>query len=210
MKFDRNIHKRKSIRLKKYDYSSEWLYFVTISIKDKLCLLWNISDSNLELFESWKMIEKYWLDLENKFNNIKLHNYIVIPNHFHGIIEIKEKNKNCDCKKQGNHKGYPYDKFQNVGAMPCACPNSEINRNNKNRKYQNTIWNIIGWFKSITTNEYIKNVKNNNWLPFNKKLWQRNYYEHIIRNEKSYLQIIEYIENNHLKWDEDRFYYIEI
>ncbi len=75
---------------------------------------------------------------------------------------------------------------------------------------KNSISSIIQFFKSIITNEYIKNVKNNNWLPFNKKLWQRNYYEHIIRNEKSYLQIIEYIENNHLKWDEDKFYYIEI
>ncbi len=55
------------------------------------------------------------------------------------------------------------------------------------------------WFKTMSTNEYIRNVNNNNWTPFNKKLWQRNYYEHIIRNEKSYLHISEYIRTNPLK-----------
>jgi REP element-mobilizing transposase RayT len=59
------------------------------------------------------------------------------------------------------------------------------------------------WFKTMTTNEYIKNVRQNNWEPFNKKLWQRNYYEHIIRNENSYFKISEYIKNNVVNWKED-------
>jgi REP element-mobilizing transposase RayT len=55
----------------------------------------------------------------------------------------------------------------------------------------------------MTTNEYIRGVKNNNWQPFNKKLWQRNYHEHIIRNEQSYLKISEYIINNPANWEND-------
>jgi len=65
---------------------------------------------------------------------------------------------------------------------------------------------MVQWFKTMTTNEYIRNVKQNNWMPFNKKLWQRNYYEHIIRNEKSYFQIAQYIRNNPLKWQNDKYY----
>ena len=91
-----------------------------------------------------------------------------------------------------------------VGAIPCGCPENDLSKN------KITIWDIIWRFKSITTNEYIKNVKNNNWIAFNKIFWQRNYYEHIIRNEESYNKIVEYIENNPKKWDEDKFYYKEI
>jgi hypothetical protein len=69
-----------------------------------------------------------------------------------------------------------------------------------------TIGDIIGAFKSITTDKYINGVKNQNWKPFNKKLWQRNYYEHIIRNENAYLKISEYIINNPLKWGIDKLY----
>ena len=65
---------------------------------------------------------------------------------------------------------------------------------------------IIQWFKTMTTNEYIRNVKNNRWEPFDGKLWQRNYYEHIIRNEQELNKIREYIINNPLKWELDKYY----
>jgi REP element-mobilizing transposase RayT len=75
---------------------------------------------------------------------------------------------------------------------------------------KNNLSAIIQAFKSITTNTYIKNVEENNWISFNKKLWQKNYYEHIIRDEIWYEKISEYIANNPIKWDEDTFYYTEI
>jgi len=62
---------------------------------------------------------------------------------------------------------------------------------------------VLQWFETMTTNEYIRGVKNNNWQPFDKKMWQRNYYEHIIRNEESYLKLSEYITNNPQKWGID-------
>jgi putative transposase len=69
-----------------------------------------------------------------------------------------------------------------------------------------TVGDVVGAFKSLTTNHYIWNVKRNNWHPFNKKLWQRNYFEHIIRNHESYLKITEYIHANPFKWREDKNY----
>ena len=65
---------------------------------------------------------------------------------------------------------------------------------------------MIQWFKTMTTNEYIRGVKNNDWPLFNKKLWQRNYYDHIIHDEKSYFKIAEYIIDNPLKWHNDKYY----
>ncbi|MBR6026416.1 MAG: transposase [Neisseriaceae bacterium] len=62
---------------------------------------------------------------------------------------------------------------------------------------------IVALFKTMTTNEYIKNVKQNIYTPFNKKLWQNSFYEHVIRNEYDYEQVAEYIRNNPLKWEED-------
>ncbi len=64
---------------------------------------------------------------------------------------------------------------------------------------------VLQWFKTMSTNEYIRGVKNYNWQRFDRKLWQRNYWEHIIRNEKTYKRISEYIKNNPYNWDKDKF-----
>lgn len=223
MKYNPEIHKRKSVRLKNYDYSSEWLYFITIASQNKLCLFWSINNWELNLFESWKMIQNEWLNLENKYNNIKLHNFVIMPNHFHWIIEIRnivgaiprgcpdEFQNSYRVPTRGTPTGNEYNyENQIVGAIPRGCPYDCKNGCPDNFGNRKTIWNIIWWFKSITTNEYIKNVKNKNRVWFNKKLWQTNYYEHIIRNEESFTKICEYIENNPLKWDEDKFYNTEI
>jgi len=212
MNFNSDIHKRKSIRLKDYDYSSEWLYFITISIKDKLCLFWDIKDNELNLFDSGKMIEKYWLELENKFDNIKLHDFVVMPNHFHWIIEIKNI--------QNNRRGEPCVRPDYNDNYRMDNKNNDDTNKRVNTRFTPTWWKfiydkksiswIIQYFKSKTTLEYIKNVKNNNWLNFNKKLWQRDYFEHIIRSEKTYLEIVNYIRNNPIKWEEDKFYNLEI
>ena len=65
---------------------------------------------------------------------------------------------------------------------------------------------IIQWFKTMTTNEYIKLVKQNKLPNFNKRVWQRNYYENIIRTEEIHLKVAEYIKNNPLKWEEDKYF----
>lgn len=199
MDYNSLVHKRKTIRLKDYNYSLKWLYFITICTNKKICLFWEIIDWEMKLSPWWEIIKNCWNNLINRHNNIKLHNYIIMPNHFHGIIEIVN-----DLK--GTHKGHPYRKNDktNVGAIPCGCPDSD------ECGCPDLIWNIIWWFKSITTNEYIKNVKSNKWKPFYQKLWQRNYYEHIIRNEESFLKIYEYIDNNISKWNEDELYIKEI
>jgi REP element-mobilizing transposase RayT len=152
------------------------------------------------------MIDKNWINLKNEYKQIKLHNHIIMPNHFHWIIEILENNKKCDCKIcRGAPCGYPKNQnWQNI-------INKNQNSNNEICPYnKNILWNIIWWFKSITSHNYIKMVKEWKAKIFNKKLWQRNFYDHIIRNKESYIKISEYVENNPIKWKEDKFYYTEI
>jgi REP element-mobilizing transposase RayT len=108
------------------------------------------------------MLEEQWQVLENRFDGLKLHDFVVMPNHFHGIIELE--------------------------------------------KTSTILGDVVGAFKSLPTVEYIRGVKNKGWLPFDKKFWQRNYYEHIIRNENAYLQIVEYIQTNPLRWENDIYH----
>ena len=180
-KYNPDIHHRRSIRLKGYDYSQAGLYFITICTQNQSCLFGEIKNGEMVLNDAGKMVEHQWQELICRFDNIKLHEFIVLPNHFHGIVELV---------------GVPLVGTQNVGQPQMGQPQG----------IAPTVGNVVGAFKSLSTNEYIRNVKQNNWRTFDNKLWQRNYYEHIIRDEKSYYQILEYIQNNALKWQDDKYY----
>jgi REP element-mobilizing transposase RayT len=138
------------------------------------------------LNDAGKMVETEWLNLKNRFFNIELHEYVIMPNHFHGILEIVSQND--DHIHNGNIND---EKGQPQGIAPT---------NSK------TVGDMMDAFKSITTVEYIRGVKKLGWPPFDGKLWQRNYYEHIIRDEQSHENISNYIINNPAKWAEDKFY----
>jgi REP element-mobilizing transposase RayT len=196
MKYNPNIHHRRSIRLKGYDYSQAGLYFVTICVKNRECLFGEINNGKMILNDGGKMIETQWLELSNRFKNIELHEYVVMPNHFHGILQIVgatlvvAQNDNKTIAQTIAQNDDKTKKGQPQGIAPTG----------------KTVGDMVGAFQSIATVEYIRGVKNNNWQPFDGKLWQRNYWEHIIRNEKSYQRISEYIINNPLNWKEDKFY----
>jgi REP element-mobilizing transposase RayT len=184
--YNPNIHHRRSIRLKGYDYSQAGLYFITICVKNRECLFGNIADGEMILNDAGQMVESEWLKLPERFKNIQLHEYIVMPNHFHAILEIVGATLVVAQKNtvaQNNDKGQPQ------GIAPTG----------------KTVGDMVGAFESITTVEYIRGVKNKNWKTFDGKLWQRNYWEHIICNEKSYQTISDYIINNPLKWNDDKF-----
>ena len=167
---------RKSIRLKNYDYSGNGYYFVTICTQNREKLFGEIVGATLcgRPNNPDKLIVKWLLELENKFKDIKIDEYIVMPNHIHFII----KRTGDHIGSTGDHTGSP-------------------------------LRDIIGWFKTMTTNEYIAGVKDGRFMPFKGRLWQRNYYEHIIRNYDDYINIADYIQNNHLKWEEDKLYITE-
>ncbi len=92
MKYDPKIHHRRSIRLIGYDYSKEGLYFITICIQNKLHLFGEITNDEMVLNDARVMVEKWWNELKNKFPNIELDEFVVMPNHFHGILQIIDTN----------------------------------------------------------------------------------------------------------------------
>ena len=207
MKYNPKIHHRRSIRLKGYDYSKAGLYFITIVVKDRLHLLGEIENDKMNLNEAGKMIDNEWLKIPQRFTNTKLHEYQVMPNHFHAILEITPIAVGSTLvvdPETVNRKGQPRGLTQRSpeplpqrSPKPLAQSVPEI----KNK----TLGDMVGAFESITTVEYIRGVKSKKWQPFNSKLWQRNYWEHIIRNEEEYQRISNYIRNNPSNWTEDKF-----
>ena len=260
--YNPNIHHRKSIRLKGYDYSQAGLYFITICCERRGNPLWlpfgEITDDKMFLNDAGKMIETEWLELTTRFPNIALHEYITMPNHFHGILQITTKhvgaplvgaqnttptnNVGATLVVAQNNNGEQNNANGNiVRASLVDAPNNNITTtNNKTTTIDNkrattrvapttdgtgeimaghpqgvpqrspvtnkTVGDMMDAFKSITTVQYINGVKTMGWSRFDGKLWQRNYHEHIIRDEKSYHTISEYIINNPANWNADKFY----
>ena len=232
MTYNPQLHHRRSIRLKGYDYSQEGLYYITICVQNRECLFGDITVGAYpcgRLNEAGIMVEKQWLALTDRFPNVQLHEYVIMPNHFHGILEIvPDVGANVGVGIVG----------ANVGAIPCGRPLDNDGRpkldndghplddgdgrpllNNENQldndrplngrscigqpqghaptgAKRKTVGDMMDAFKSITTVEYIRGVKNMGWPSFNGKLWQRDYYEHIIRDYDSFVRISEYIRDN--------------
>ena len=193
-------YNRQSLRLKHYNYSGEGYYFITIVVQNREHLFGEIVDGVMGLNVAGEIVEELWHDISHDFKYVKLHEFIIMPNHIHGIIEIKNP-YNTDIKPVG---------VPLVGTLKIDTHNNiEIQRapigfKRAPTRDAPTVGDMIGTFKSKTTNQYIKMVKNNTLPPFNKRIWQRNYYEHIIRDENDYTRIAEYIVNNPLSWELDR------
>ena len=206
--YNPSTHHRQSIRLKGYDYSQQGIYFVTMCVRSRLCLLGEIKEGEMILNDAGMMINKWYVELENKFNDIKCLEHIVMPNHFHCIIENTGVNVGADlCVRPFTTTGQNMGQntWQNTWQTPRSAPTDENNSNILGEHKGSPLYSVIQWFKTMSTNEYIRNVKSNTWQRFDEKLFQRNYYEHIIRDEKSYLTIADYIINNPKNWNKDSF-----
>lgn len=205
MSYNPRIHHRKSIRLKGYDYSQAGLYFLTICVQNRLCLFGDVVNGKMILNDAGRMVEREWLDLPRRFSFIKLQEFVVMPNHFHSIVEIL----GATLVVAPDEPVAPINPVVSNKSVP---PNEPVIPNDESVQPQGiaptinpkTVGDMVGAFKSIVTVEYIRGVKQNNWQPFHGKLWQRNYWEHIIRDERSHLRISEYILNNPKKWDNDK------
>lgn len=177
-------HHRRSIRLKGYDYSQAGAYFITICVQNRLHLFGNIEDGVMNLNPAGQMVERWWQEVPHKFPTLEIDEYVVMPNHFHAIIVIDDQSGGSH--QAGGHIGPPLPRPP------------DGNRPNF------TVGTIMQWFKTMTTNEYIRHVKQDRWTPFPGKLWQRDYFEHIVRNQESLNRIRAYIASNPATWDQDR------
>jgi len=170
MTYNPDIHHRRSIRLREFDYSSSGGYFVTTCVQNRECLFGNILDDVTFLNDAGMLVESVWNGLTERFPSIGFDAFVVMPNHVHFIVDIAEP----DGKEgvgQGSRAGQ--------GRAP-------------------TLDRIVGAFKSISAAQ-VNHLLSRTGQP----LWQRNYYERVIRNETELNGFRDYIIHNPLKWEDD-------
>ena len=199
MLFDPAVHHRRSIRLKGYDYSQPGVYVVTIVTQDRENFWGRITDGKMQPTAAGQMVARWWLELENKFQSARLCEFIVMPNHFHGIICLTVPSSTVGVDLR-------VDPGARIDAGTCNDSDSISSSQPTVEEGTHTgvpLPEIIQWYKTMTTNEYIRGVKHLGWPAFRARVWQRNYYEHIIRSEIELNQIGEYIRTNPDRWAND-------
>jgi len=196
-KYNPYIHHRRSIRLKGYDYSQAGLYFITICCQDRVCRFGDVVGANpcgrpeMILNEYGQIAYDEWVKLPKRFPNFELDVFQIMPNHMHGIILLNDI-----------PVGEWFTPAQHYDDTNGQLPNGQ---NGQPQGIANTtVGDMVGAYKSLVANGCLEIYKRKNEMMG--KLWQRNYYEHIIRNEQSYHRISEYIINNPAKWADDKFY----
>jgi putative transposase len=199
MTYNPDIHHRRSIRLKDYDYSQTGAYFVTICAWQRECLFGAIVDGEMVLNDLGRIVVDEWEKTATLRPNVELDLFSVMPNHFHGIFLIHD-----------NVRAPHPDQKNNVGAH-CMRPESAematMAQSTENRAHvgaplrrqSGSIGSVFAGFKSATTKR-INIIRNNPGCP----VWQRNYYERVIRNEDELSRAREYIVNNPMKWELDK------
>ena len=196
-------YNRRSIRLPYYDYSKAGCYFITICTQDRLHLFGEIVDGKMVLNDAGKMIHTLWYEIMDDFPNVYLHEFVIMPNHIHGIIEITNNENNLDTVGADSISAlqldciYTHDLDYNDVKHHWADMESAPTKRNMD------LPTIIQSFKRHTTLQYIKMVKNGTCPPFNKRIWQRNYHEHVIRNDVDYERVATYTINNPSTWEND-------
>ena len=159
------MKKRKANRLTDFDYSSSGYYFVTVCVKDRKNWFGGIVKDEMVLNGYGKTTKDYWLAISEHYNNIDIDEYIIMPNHIHGIIIISS---------------------DMVGTEHCSVPTG--------KNHYGLLSKTIKSFKNVCTKHFRQQFNNNDFI------WQRSFYDHIIRNEEALKKVREYISKNPLNW----------
>ncbi len=191
---------RKSLRLQHFDYSCAGYYFITICTHRREPYFGAVVNGTLLPNAAGIMVESCWRSLPQRFAGIRLGEFVAMPDHIHGVIEIVgaplvgARVKECPTHDMGRAptRGAPTGNHGLCGDGDMAPTRGAP-----------TVGDIVGAFKSLSTNAYINGVKRDGWMPFDRQLWQRNYYEHIIRDEQSLADIADYIRSNPARWQDE-------
>jgi putative transposase len=176
MPYDSFEHHRRSIRLRGYDYAQEGAYFITVCQVNRECIFGDIVDGEMHLNQFGEIVLKWWNELPNYYSPVELDEFVVMPNHMHGIIVITD-----------------------VGAASCRSGDGrDEGRGHPAPTEKRTLGQLVGYFKFQITKE-INRIRDAGYA----KVLQRDYYEHIIRNEREWNAIAEYIHNNPANWRAD-------
>ena len=193
----KNKHRKDSSRLNKWDYSWPGYYFITICVKNRKDYWFGmVENGKIELNVVGKKAEKYWREIPKHFNFIDIDEFVIMPNHIHGIILIKNDSKRKEFYKDSIYKdSIEFKKCRD--AIHRVSSEGGITKNYNPMLMDNSLSKVIRWFKGRMSFE-IHNIDYQNFQ------WQPRYYEHIIRTEKSLEKIRDYIQYNPDKWDADK------
>jgi REP element-mobilizing transposase RayT len=221
-KFDPAVHHRRSIRLKGYDYSQPGAYFVTICVQDHECMLGEIKQGWVGLSSVGEIAQKYWMEIPAHYPQVSIDDFVIMPNHIHGIIVINENHQLGELKDQKLIPGQPgpnnLARWNTRG--PIGVENFQPQRSpllpgdiiresfvasklgdRKINQYQHiipeSVGSIIRAYKAAVTLW----CRRNGYPGFK---WQRDFYEHIVRNDGELQRIRVYIVNNPVRWKEDK------
>jgi putative transposase len=173
--------RRRSLRLKGYDYAQAGAYFVTMCTQDRACLFGDVVEGTVCLNAAGQLVAALWSDMPIRFPEIDLDAFVVMPNHIHGIVVFSDHAATVGAPLVGARRG---------GARAATWAAS-------------TVGDVVGAFKSLFTVKYIEGVKEGRWPAFDRRVWQRNYYEHVIRDEPDLARVRSYIDENPLRWEFD-------
>ena len=215
----KNKYRIPSTRLQTWDYSKNGAYFITICTQNREHFFGNIQNGMMQLSEIGKLAEQYWLEIPKHFPFIELGNFIVMPNHFHGILIINNFPNSVETRFIASNNGNENNENNETRLIASNInENNENNENNetrliaslqenvggfsgdKNPMLHENISKIIRWYKGRCSFECRK--INANFA------WQSRFHDHIIRNSKSFETIQNYIFENPLNWKNDKFYKI--
>ncbi len=176
-RYNPNIHHRRSIRLPEYDYTQSGAYFVTMVVRDRSCLFGEVANGEVQLNETGILVADTWEWLATQYAYVTLDEYVVMPNHLHGVIAI-------DTRRGGSRTAPTRETAPTPATMPY------------NRK---PLGRLIGAFKTVMTKQFnlAHGIKGH-------PVWQRNYYERIIRDGNELARIRKYILDNPTQWAFDR------
>ena len=193
--YNPQMHNRRSIRFKGYDYTQAGLYFITICCQNRACLFGEIENGKMMLNDAGAIANDCWLNIPNHFPNAILHEYVIMPNHVHGIIELVGANQ-YSPKTNHHSPNIPVigdNRAKNVSVIG----DNRAKNVSPLRSPSKTVGSVVRGFKIGVTK----------WMRQNTDIfhiWQRNYWEHIIRDDISYENISQYIINNPTKWNNDK------
>lgn len=187
MKFDSNFHERRSMRLKGYDYTQSGMYLVTLVSWQREEIFGQVIDNELILSALGQILHDEWLHSNEIRREIQLFEdeFIIMPNHLHGIVNIVQTGTSCKIK-----------------IKPCNNPVTAQNEQEETSQFNlisKSLGSFIAGFKSSVTRRAINEIGICS-------VWQRNYYDHIIRNDGEYDRLWNYINDNPRRWIEDQLH----
>ena len=193
MKYDPKMRQRRSIRLPRYDYASPGSYFVTVCTHQRKLLFGEVIEGQMHRNALGDIVHAEWYATERVRPEVRLDAFVVMPNHLHGILEIINLEARRRLAPDANVKA-----AEGKRATHRVAPTAGA-RSRPNGPAPGSIGAILGQIKSLTK----KSINKTRGTP-GRPVWQPNYHEHVIRNEKELERIREYICNNPLRWPSDR------